>query len=153
MTVRTSCFAVAMRLEIEEREGAQHHPFIQWSLSLCGYGLDAADEIPWCGAYLTAIAFLLGLPHSKSAAARSWLNVGQAITLAEAEPGNDVLILKRGRGPQPGPEVTSGAPGHVGLFAGFAPDGRVLVRGGNQANGSNTAPFDREDVLGVRRLG
>jgi uncharacterized protein (TIGR02594 family) len=153
MTVRTSCYAVAFRLrEIRERDGAKHHPFIQWALSLTGYGHDAADEVPWCAAFVSAVAFLLGLPYSRSAAARSWLNHGQAIKLEEAEPGNDIVILKRGRGLQPGPEVTSGAPGHVGFFAGSGPDGRVMLLGGNQSDAVTTQGFDRADVLGVRRL-
>ena len=153
MTVRTSCYAVASRLrDIRERDGAQHHPFIQWAHSLTGLGQDAADEIPWCASFVSAVAFLLGLQYSRSAAARSWLNQGQAIKLNEAEPGNDVVILKRGRAPQPGPEVTSGAPGHVGFFAGVGPDGRIMLLGGNQSDGVNTQSFDREDVLGVRRL-
>jgi uncharacterized protein (TIGR02594 family) len=151
--VRTSCYAVAMRLRgIEEREGAKHHPFIQWALSLCGWDLDTPDEVPWCSAFVNAIAFLLDRPMSKSAAARSWLNRGQAIALADAEPGDDIVILKRGRGPQPGPEVTSGAPGHVGFFAGAAPDGKVLVLGGNQGDSVSIAAFDRADVIGVKRL-
>jgi uncharacterized protein (TIGR02594 family) len=153
VTVRTSAFAVAKRLEgIREIEGERDHPFIQWALMLCGFDDQVHDEVPSCGAFVGAVAFVLGLPRSRSASARSWLNVGRAISLAEAEPGNDIVILKRGTGPQPGPEVTSGAAGHVGFFAGAAPDGRVLILGGNQGNSVSIAAYDRDQVLGVRRL-
>ena len=73
------------------------------------------------------------------------------MTLAEAKAEFDVVVLKRGTGNQPGPEVTSGAPGHVGFFAGLERD-RVLVLGGNQSNGVCVQSFPVSDVLGVRRL-
>lgn len=152
MTIRTSCFAIAQRFsDVREIDGRQHHPLIQWGFLLCGMGPETPDEVPWCSAFAQIPTFILDLPRSKSARARSWLNVGMAITLAEAEPGNDVVILKRGTGHQPGPEVIA-APGHVGFFAGAAPDGRVLLLGGNQSDAVSVAPFRVEDVLGVRRL-
>ena len=136
--------------EIVERPGASDHPFIVWCHESCGRE-DAPDEIPWCSAFLNRLAWLLRLPRSKSAAARSWLTVGVPIALAEARVGSDVVILQRGVGIQPGPEVTSGASGHVGLFAGS--DGAwVLILGGNQANGVTIARYRVASVLGVRRL-
>jgi hypothetical protein len=75
------------------------------------------------------VAWLLRLPRSKGLRARSWLAVGEPIALEEAESGYDVVVLKRGAGEQPGPEVMD-APGHVGFFAGV--EGQdVLLLGGN----------------------
>jgi hypothetical protein len=61
------------------------------------------------------------------------------------------VILKRGSGIQPGPEVTRGAPGHVGLYAGIEGE-NVLVLGGNQGNAVSLQRFQMKNVLGVRRL-
>ena len=144
-------FLLAQRFvgELREIPGAQHEPFIQWCFSKCGYGPETPDEIPWCSAWINGICWLLRLPRSKSAAARSWLALGQPIPLEAACVGWDLVILRRGLD-QPGPEIIQ-APGHVGLFAGLEPD-RVLVLGGNQQNAVTVQGFPRLAVLGVRRL-
>lgn len=111
-----------------------------------------SDEIPWCSAFLFEIALRLGLPRpdrSIAARARSWLTVGEPVELFEARPGNDVVILKRGRS-QAGAEVIN-APGHVGLFSARMP-GQVELLGGNQGDSVSMARFLQADILGVRRL-
>lgn len=125
-----------------------HHPLIQWWLSLCGFPTDVADEVPWCSAFVNGICWELRLPRSKSAAARSWLQVGTAVTLAAALPG-DIVVLKRQGGP--GPDVLQ-APGHVGFFAGLDGPDHVLVLGGNQHNSVSVARFPVADLLGIRSL-
>ena len=108
------------------------------------------DDVPWCSAFANYCAWLLRMPRSKNLRARSWLGVGTPVPLDEAEVGNDVVILKRGGGNQPGPDVLD-APGHVGFFAGL--DGsKVLVLGGNQSDQVNVARYPVKNVLGVRRL-
>ena len=145
-----TAFDLAQRfIGIREVAGLKDHPFIVWALSLCGY-TDAHDEVAWCSAFLNAIAWLLRLPRSKSAAARSWLLVGRPVRLDEARPGFDVVVLWRGSAPQPGAHVLA-APGHVGLFAGIEGDD-VLLLGGNQGGGVSIARFPKVRVLGVRRL-
>ena len=137
---------------MRERVDGDNH-FIQWAHSLVGLGNDVPDEIPWCSSWLCAIAFLCKLPNPKSAAARRWLEIGIPISLQEAEPGNDVVILMRGGGDQPGPEVTRDAPGHVGLFAGYDPmRDQVEILGGNQSDSVCIARFPAERILGLRRL-
>ena len=108
------------------------------------------DEVPWCSAFVNYCAWLLRLPRSKSLRARSWLLVGQAIPQAHAEVGYDIVILKRGKGIQPGPDIIK-APGHVGLFAGWGTTSMYIL-GGNQSNEVNVTAYDPERVLGVRRL-
>jgi len=136
--------------EIHERPGGQDHPWIQWALSLCGYGFDAHDEVPWCSAAVNAWAWMLRRPLSRSAAARSWLLIGEGVALEDAERGWDVVILKRGDGLQPGPEVIA-APGHVGILSDVK-DGRVWVIGGNQRDGVTVASFPTALILGIRRV-
>ena len=150
--MNTTAFSLAQRyVGIKELAGNKNHPLIQWWLALCGFSFDTPDETPWCSAFINGIAWMLRLPRSKSAAARSNLLVGRPIPLAEAKPEFDVVILKRGTGTQPGPEVTSGAPGHVGFFAGLEGE-HVLILGGNQSDGVMIQRFPVADVLGVRRL-
>jgi uncharacterized protein (TIGR02594 family) len=109
-----------------------------------------SDEVPWCSAFMNYIAWLLRLPRSKSLAARSWLLVGASVALADAEVGFDVVVLKRGSGAQPGPEVIK-APGHVGFYAGRE-GGKVVVLGGNQADSVCLARYPVQRILGIRRL-
>lgn len=136
---------------IKEFPGGRDHPLVQWWLSLCGFSIDSPDETPWCSAFVNGIAWELRLPRSKSAAARSWLAVGIPVPLDQAEVGFDVVILKRGAGPQPGPERLD-APGHVGFYAGREADGSILIRGGNQGDSVSVARFRSDSILGVRRL-
>lgn len=150
-------YTLAQRLvgEIQERPGpTDHHPFILWCHEATTLKA-TTDEVAWCSSFLNRLAQLCGLPRTKSAAARSWLTVGTPIPYAQAQPG-DVVILKRGPAPQPGPEVTN-APGHVCLWASagdpFAPGGpEFFGLGGNQGNGVTIRAFKAIDILGIRRL-
>jgi uncharacterized protein (TIGR02594 family) len=136
-------------LGLSEIAGDTNNGFIQWSHSLCGLGPETPDEVPWCSSFVNAIAWLCGAKRSRSAAARSWLTVGDPVELANAQRG-DVVIFKRGSGPQPGPEVLK-APGHVALFHSMNKD-RVWVLGGNQSNAVSVVPYSSASVLGVRRI-
>jgi len=122
--------------------GKQNHPLISWWLSLCKFGLEAADEIPWCSAFVNAIAWSLELPWTQSAAARSWLNVGTVVPLEQAICGFDIVILERGN---------NGVSGHVGFYVAHD-EKTVTLLGGNQGNAVTEQKFDRMRVLGVRRL-
>lgn len=144
-------FDVAKRfLGVEEVEGLTSNPLVLGMLQLDAKWV-RDDSTPWCSAFCNFVCFLLGLPRSKSLSARSWLKVGTPIYLPTAMPENDVVILRRGQGKQPGPDVIE-APGHVGFFAGTAP-GEVLLLAGNQGNEVSIGRFPVADVLGVRRLG
>lgn len=96
------------------------------------------------------IAWLLRLLRSKDLRARSWLKIGYAVDLGNAEAGFDVVVLKRGTGKQLGPEVID-APGHVGLYAGKQGT-KVLILGGNQGDAVNVSAYPAASVLGIRRL-
>jgi uncharacterized protein (TIGR02594 family) len=135
-------FDLAQRyIGVKELSGTHNHPLISWWLSLCYYSLDAPDEIPWCSAFVNGIAWELRLPRSKSAAARSWLNVGIPVFMHDARVG-DIVIFKRNDNP---------AQGHVGFYAGIE-GSNVIILGGNQSNSVCLAKFPQGDVLGVRRI-
>lgn len=148
--MNVTAFDIAKRfLGLEEVEGHTSNPQVLAMLRLdVKWPVD--DVTPWCSAFVNYVAFLLGLPRSKSLAARSWLAVGAPLDVRSALPENDVVVLKRGGGNQPGPSVLD-APGHVGFFAGLAP-GEVIVLGGNQGNQVSIARYPAADVIGVRRL-
>lgn len=137
-------------LGLSEVAGAAHNPHILTMLQLDNPGIQG-DETPWCSAFVNYICWLLNIPRSQSLAARSWLMVGQSVTLAEAQadPENCIVVLKRGT--PHGPEVTSGAPGHVGFFDRVVGD-RIVILGGNQGNKVSMARYPLSDLLDIRRL-
>ena len=142
-------FDLAQRfVGIKEAPGSGSNPQVLAFLRL-DHSWPAGDDVPWCSAFVNYIAWLLRLPRSKDLAARSWLTVGIPVDLDHAEVG-DVVVLKRGDGDQPGPEVIN-APGHVGFFA-SRPGSKVYLLGGNQGDSVSVAGFDAARVLGVRRL-
>lgn len=141
-------YELAQRMigEVHERPGADDDPFIRWCHGSTTLG-ESPDEVPWCSSFVNRLAWLCRLPRSKSAAARSWLTVGQPVALPQARPG-DVVVLRRG---------TSPTAGHVGIFQAvteFAGErsGGVEIIGGNQNNGVTVAVFPVADILGIRRL-
>jgi uncharacterized protein (TIGR02594 family) len=151
--ISTSAYLVAKTyLGVEEIAGRDSNAaVVSWLREIAPWA--SGDEIPWCSAFATHIAKHLGLPYPKGALglrARAWLAIGAPIQLSDARAEEDVVILKRGRGNQPGPE-TIDWPGHVGFYAGHTP-GEVHVLGGNQGDAVTLARFPSGDVLGVRRL-
>lgn len=150
-TIQLTAFDLAQRyLGLREAAGATSNPVVLAMLRLDASWV-GGDETAWCSAFANWIAWNLRLPRSKSLAARSWLGVGTPVSVVDAEPANDVVILTRGEGQQPGPEVMD-ASGHVGFFAGFDGGTSVRVLGGNQGDAVTIAPFHVSRVLGVRRL-
>ena len=148
--IETSAYDIAQRfVGIKEVAGTSSHPQILAMLQL-DQKWPGGDDVPWCSAFMNYVGWLLRLPRSKSLRARSWLTVGRPVTIDEAEAGFDVVILKRGKAKQPGPDVIE-APGHVGLFAGREGNS-VLVLGGNQSDAVNVKRFPASRVLGIRRL-
>lgn len=132
----------------DEVGGGLHNPAIMAMLKLDMNWPDG-DEVPWCSAFANYIAWLARAPRSKDLRARSWLTVGRGITLDQAEPG-DIIVLQRGKGDQPGPEVLD-APGHVGFYAGRF-DSFIEVLGGNQSDTVKISRYPSKRLLGVRRL-
>lgn len=142
-------FDLAQRfIGIEEIGGSVDNPQIMAMLKLDS-AWPSNDEVPWCSGFANYICWLARLPRSKSLLARSWLNIGVGIDLDQAEPG-DIIIIKRGKGNQPGPENTT-APGHVGFYAGMSGD-LIEILGGNQSDTVKISRYPAVRLLGVRRL-
>jgi len=146
---RQIAYEIAERYSgIQEVPGTTANPAIMSMLKLDNEWPED-DSVPWCSAFVNYICWLVGLPRSKSLRARSWLQVGQPVELFDARKG-DIVILKRGKGEQPGPEVIE-APGHVGFYS--ANDlTTVWLLGGNQSDTVKLSPYPTNRVLGVRSL-
>ena len=146
-------FNVALRfLGVAEVAGGASNPAVLAMLKLDAPAVHD-DAVPWCSAFVNWTAWVAGFERSRSLRARSWLRAGEAVDDAADVRAGDVVVLARGRGAQPGPDVIA-APGHVGyLFE--APGrgaGRVRVLGGNQGDRVSVKAFPTGRVLGVRRL-
>lgn len=145
-----SAFDIAQRFRgIKEIAGEEDHPGIMWMLTLDNEWPDH-DEVPWCSGFVNLVCHLMNLPRSYSLLARSWLGVGKGVPLADAEPGFDVVVLKRGRGGQAGPTNMT-APGHVGFYAGMNGN-HIEVLGGNQSDQVKVSLYPKSKLLSVRRL-
>lgn len=143
-------FDVAQRfVGVKEVGGSLDNPTLMAMLKLDNEWPEH-DEVPWCSAFANYICWVLRLPRSKNLMARSWLNVGSGITLDEAMEG-DIVVLQRGDGDQPGPEVTD-APGHVGFYAGRFGD-FIEVLGGNQSDTVKVSRYPKARLLSIRRIG
>ncbi len=156
--IASSAYEIAERyIGMSEVPGTKDNPAILAMLKLDNQWPEG-DEVPWCSGFVNWIAWHLRLPRSKSLMARSWLAVGEPIDHTVyrdddsklMERGFDVVILKRGGGDQPGPEVLK-APGHVGFYAGHDSK-KVFLLGGNQGDSVSVAAFDWDRILGIRRL-
>jgi len=108
------------------------------------------DETPWCSAFVNYIAFILNLQRSKDLRARSWMKIGTKINLEDAFRGFDIVVLKRGKGKQPGPEVIN-APGHVGFYHSHD-DHNIYLLGGNQKDSVNISAYNIDRILAIRSL-
>lgn len=148
--IEVSAFDIAQRfVGVSEVSGSASNPHVLAMLRL-DQNWPKDDDVPWCSGFMNYIAWILRLPRSKSLRARSWLLIGNSVSVENAEVGFDIVILKRGSGNQPGPDVIE-APGHVGLFAGIE-GGKVLVLGGNQADSVSVSRYPVSRLLGIRRL-
>jgi uncharacterized protein (TIGR02594 family) len=142
-------FDIAQRFTgIKEVGGSVDNPQIMAMLKLDN-SWPEEDEVPWCSAFANYVCWLLHLPRSKDLRARSWLNIGFGIPLEAAEKG-DIIVLQRGGGNQPGPEVIS-APGHVGFYAGRFGE-FIEVLGGNQSDTVKVSRYPASRLLGVRKI-
>lgn len=139
---------------IKERPGDDHHPAILLFFEVAGAGewVPQDDETPWCSAFVYYVAAMCQMdrPMQYKLRARSWLRSGAEIQTNELRVGYDIVILKRGIEPQPGP-ATIDAPGHVGFYGGQG-DQFVYLLGGNQKDSVCTSGYAKNRILGCRRL-
>jgi uncharacterized protein (TIGR02594 family) len=128
-------------LGLQEWPGAKHNPKIVQMFADSGHAWVQDDETPWCAAFVGSVLGSLGLPHTRSLAARSYADYGSPVEPQGAVPG-DVVVLWR-NSPQ-------AATGHVGFFVRYEGD-KVILRGGNQGNKVTDAGYPLSRIVAVRR--
>ncbi len=100
------------------------------------------DEVSWCSVFIGACAKNVGLPYTKLATARSWLDVGLPVN--EPSPG-DIVVFWR--------EDPNSWKGHVSIYLGKNDEtNEVYALGGNQNDEVCILTYKLDTVLGYRRL-
>lgn len=127
--------AARLDLGLTEIHGAVTAPKIsQWLMDLGAWWSD--DETPWCGVACAHWMRTSSIEVPKAFyRAKAWESWGLALTRPAL--GCVVTFTREGGG-------------HVGLVAGVADDGRLIVIGGNQGDSVKFSLFDRSRVTSYR---
>ena len=129
-----------------ELPGESHNPVVLEFSQILGLGdyMTTDDtEHPWCAVYTGACLEMTGYLSTRKANAKSYLDWGQQVPLAQAQVG-DIAVFHRG---SPG-----SAAGHVGFIVGFdLRKNKIHILGGNQNNEVNIQPYDIGSLVGIRR--
>lgn len=126
---------------MREIKGPMHNPEIVQMFADVGHSWVKDDETAWCAAFNGAMLERAGLPSTRKLNARSYLDWGKPVDLADAQPG-DIVVFSRGD--------PNGWQGHVGFFVRNAGT-HIEVLGGNQSNIVSVARYPKSRLLGVRR--
>ena len=106
-----------------------------------GSAARSRDETPWCSAFVNWCLAQVGIPGTRSALARSWLDWGQPIE--KPRPGC-IVVFSRAK-----------VFGHVGFYLGET-ENEILVLGGNQQDAATgiyqvgEKYYPRSALLGYR---
>lgn len=141
-TINSRILEVAESLKDKVREypGDSHNPVIVEMFKIVT-GKPYPDETPWCAVAVGYVLSKVGLEHTGSMLARSYVDYGKEVNPADVRKG-DIVVFKRGN---------SNWQGHVGFFYGFNKPGVYSVLGGNQSNAFNVSDYKIEDLLSIRR--
>jgi uncharacterized protein (TIGR02594 family) len=123
-------------LGVKEKVGGEHPRIIEYHKATT---LKASeDEVAWCSSFMNWLMMKCGYERTHSAAARSWLSVGQKLKGFEKY---SIVVFKRGN---------SSWQGHVAIAIEETAAG-IRVLGGNQSNSVSYATYKKADVLGYFR--
>lgn len=118
-----------------EIKGPKHNPkIVQWWKDIKRGGIKD-DETPWCAAFVGAMLEHVGIRSSRFESAKSYLDWGDKLT----SPHYGCIVV-----------FTRTGGGHVGFVVGQAPNGDLLVLGGNQSDAVNIRAFSKDRVSGYR---
>jgi uncharacterized protein (TIGR02594 family) len=125
------------RADISRRDGASYLAGAWWA--------HLGPKADWCSAAMQVWHSAAGQHfHSITPAARSWLHVGEAVTVEDARPG-DVVVLWR--------DKPSSWKGHVAFLAKELKAGEdLLLLGGNQRGSVCERAYPLSRLLGIRRI-
>ena len=102
-----------------------------------------SDEVAWCSAFVNWVVDTAGDKGTGSAAARSWLDWGTVVPLAEVEPG-DICIFDR-------KDTSNPQAAHVTFYMETLAGGFLRCVGGNQGDMVKMSNYGVDKLLGIRR--
>lgn len=125
-----------------EGPGPEDNPAIMAMYASVGHDWVEHDAVAWCAAFVGHCLEKAGLRSTRRLNARSYLDWGIPIDLADAQPG-DIVVFSRG---------SKSWQGHVGFFVKTA-GAMIEVLGGNQSDAVTIQRYAKSRLLGVRRAG
>jgi len=126
---------------VKEILGSKHEKKILGFFETVGHSWVRDDETAWCAAFVGHCLEKVGLESTRKLNARSYLDWGIEVPIAELKEG-DIVVFSRGR---------NIAQGHVAFFVGFNQNKDLVVLGGNQGNMVSKQAYAKERFLGGRR--
>lgn len=133
---------------VKELPGPSNNQRILHYSKVAGLDWVTSEDTSWCGIFLAYCVCQLPefmrpeWPKEKAATARQWLNHGVYVPIEKARPG-DIVIFWR--------ESPSSWKGHVAIYLDHN-ELEIKCFGGNQNNSVSQTYYDRDRLLGVRRL-
>lgn len=118
-----------------------HNPKVVQYFADVGHSWVKDDETAWCAAFVGAMIERSGGNSTRKLNARSYLEWGEPVELADAQEG-DIVVFSRGD--------PNGWQGHVGFFVKRV-DTHIEVLGGNQSNQVNKQRYPVSRLLSIRR--
>ena len=125
-----------------EGPGPQNNPVIMAMYASVGHDWVEHDSVAWCAAFVGHCLEAAGIRSSRKLTARSYLEWGVPVEVAEAEPG-DVGVIPRGG---------SSWQGHV-FFIDRIEGQWVWGLGGNQDDAVSVKRYAVATLIGLRRAG
>lgn len=125
-----------------EGPGPEDNPAIMAMYASVGHDWVEHDSVAWCAAFVGHCLEKAGLRSTRRLNARSYLDWGIPVDLADAQPG-DIVVFSRG---------SKSWQGHVGFFVKTA-GATIEVLGGNQSDAVTIQRYAKSRLLGVRRAG
>ena len=125
-----------------EGPGPENNPAIVAMYASVGHDWVEHDSVAWCAAFVGHCLERAGIRSTRKLTARSYLDWGIPVDIADAQPG-DIGVIPRG---------TSSWQGHV-FFIDRIEGPWVWGLGGNQSDAVNVKRYPVSKLLGVRRAG
>jgi uncharacterized protein (TIGR02594 family) len=125
-----------------EGPGPENNPAILEMYATIGQDWVEHDEVAWCAAFVGHCLERAGIRSTRKLTARSYLDWGVPVELADALPG-DIGVIPRGR---------SSWQGHV-FFIERIEGAWVFALGGNQSDAVSVQRYPLSKLLGIRRAG
>ena len=125
-----------------EGPGPENNPVIVAMYASVGHDWVEHDSVAWCAAFVGHCLERAGMRSTRKLTARSYLDWGVPVEIADAQPG-DIGVIPRG---------SASWQGHV-FFIDRIEGLWVWGLGGNQSDAVNVKRYPVSKLLGVRRAG